>query len=129
LAEAVLASVRQILPEALQPVAPRTAGIGLQPQTLLAVLTYCYARKIYGSQDIELCMCEDAQFRRLCQNEFPRWPALRRFRRYNREALQRCLEQTLSTSAMPAADSAQIAEEAAARIQIASWIDSEAADD
>ena len=39
-------------------------------------------------------MREDAHFRNLCRNEFPNWHAIRRFRRYNHEAVRQCLAET-----------------------------------
>ena len=70
-------------------------GLAFQPKALLALLTYCYAKETYAARDIEDCMCRDANFRRLCENEFPGAHIIRQFRRCNREAITRCLAEVL----------------------------------
>ena len=62
---------------------------------MLAALTYCYALGLFSSRDIEEMMRTDRGFRALCGMEFPDWRRLRRFRRHNREALRRTLEETI----------------------------------
>ena len=94
LASSVLDAVGRVNPRALQPVASPDAGAAFQPRVLLAILTYCYARGIYASEDVEAFLREDELFRLLCGNEFPDERTLRRFRRHNREALQASLEAT-----------------------------------
>jgi hypothetical protein len=146
----VLEAVRRIDGHVLRPVASVHAGIAFRTRMLLAMVTYCYAAGIYGSQDIEVVMREDATFRFLCGNEFPGWKAIRRFRSYNRDAIQRCLEETLrgatqlpnrrEAAAPPGQKSThpdrqegwiqeQFALEAEERIERAMWIDSMALDD
>jgi len=95
LAGVVLEAVRRIDNGALKPVASAQAGVAFRTRMLLAMVTYCYAAVIYGSQDIEAVMREDATFRFLCGNEFPGWKVIQRFRCYNREVIQRCLEEVL----------------------------------
>lgn len=88
-------AVRAIDENALRPVARRDAGLAYQPRILLALLSYCYAREIYGSEEVEALLRRDVEFRRLCQNEFPGARVFRRFRRENREALTGCLRTVL----------------------------------
>jgi len=95
LASLVLNAVRAVDERWLQPVASKGAGMAFQPRALLAMVTYCYVLEIYGSQDIEDLMRRDGLFRFLCANEFPDWHAVRRFRRNNRETIQRCLAEAL----------------------------------
>lgn len=144
LASSVLDAVARVNPRTLQPVAPPDAGAAFQPRVLLAVLTYCYARGIYASEDVEAFLREDELFRLLCGNEFPDERTLRRFRRHNREALQACLEATCARvlahlpergaagERLPTSDGTvdprQIAEHAAQRIEQAILIDSMAGD-
>ncbi len=90
----VLDAVSAVDQSSLRPVAPATAGIAFKPCNLLALLTYCYAAGIYGSQDIEDTLYRDGIFRLICGGEIPDWKSLRRFRRYNHAALQKCLEET-----------------------------------
>src|SRR5262245_11872733 len=100
LMKAVQAAVLATEAESLQAVARQDAGVAYQPRTLLALLTYCYAREIYGSEAVEDVMRRDLEFRQLCHNEFPGARLIRRFRRENREALRGCLIAALRFMAM-----------------------------
>ena len=88
----VLDAVQTVSEAELRPVAPLSAGVAVQPRTLLAFLTYYYATGVYASQDIEMIMRRDVTFRIVCGNEFPDSGTLRRFRRYNHDAIRQCLE-------------------------------------
>ena len=132
LAQAVQASVRTVDEHALRPVAQREAGLAFQPKTLLALLSYCYARQIYGSAHIEDDMARDAKFRQLCHDEFPDAAVLRRFRRENREPVRLCLtaalgflaEQKVEAGVVTKVSPAHLAEEATRRITMSMFIDS-----
>jgi len=131
LTQAVRSAVRAIEEAALQRVARRDAGLAFEPRTLLALLSYCYARDIYGSADIEDVLRRDANFRLICHNEFPGTRVIRRFRRENREALHRCLTAALRMLAEGApkiadeeAAGTAVAEDASRRIMKAMFIDS-----
>jgi transposase len=127
--EAVQAAVRDINAQNLRRVAPADAGIAFEPKTLLALLTYCYARRIYSSEDVEAVLRKDCGFRELCRNEFPGADLLRRFRRQNHESLQHCLQETLrfshpvSSSDLAHSSDAHLAEEADTRIMTAVLMD------
>ena len=95
LASLVVKAVRKVDERLLQPVAGKSAGVAYQPRQLLALVTYCYAAGIYPSQDIEDIMRKDRLFRFHCDNEFPDWHLIRRFRRYNRELIEQCLAEIL----------------------------------
>lgn len=150
----VLDAVLSVDESTLRPVAPSTAGFAFRPKTLLALLTYCYAVGIYGSEDIEAVMYRDAIFRCFCVNEIPDWKSLKRFRRHNHEAIQQCLEEVCACvasadsqgcarlnrgSAGPptgaggvrsgGVDDVEMESEAERRIEQAMWIDSMALDD
>jgi transposase len=133
LSQAVQQTVRWVDDSALRRVAPREAGPAFEPRTLLAILTYCYAREIYGSADIEDRMRRDEPFRRLCKNEFPGARVFRRFRRENREVLQNCLYEVLrwlmSGSGAPTQGTTAITDEdialaASRRMSAAMFVDS-----
>ena len=94
LQDLVLAAVRQIDPR-LIPVPAAGAGIACQPRVLLGLLTCCYASGVFSSQEIEARVRKDPILILLCGQELPDWHLIRRFRRYNREAIQHCLEATL----------------------------------
>jgi transposase len=150
----VLDAVLTVEDSALRPVAPATAGIAFRPRTMLALLTYCYAMGIYGSENIEEVMYRDAIFRYFCGNEIPDWKSLKRFRRHNHEAIQKCLEEVCSCASSvnsrrcdrlhrgpagpPAGagsarygdvERAEMAGEAERRIELAMWIDHMTLDD
>lgn len=150
----VLDAVLTVHEATLRPVAAPSTGIAFRPKTMLALLTYCYAVGIYGSEDIEAVMYQDAIFRYFCGHEIPDWKSLKRFRRHNHEAVQKCLEAvcagvcTVNSQPRdrfnrgPAApptgagaarfggvDRAELAGEAERRIERAMWIDSMALDD
>ena len=75
-------------------VVPKTAG-GLPPESMLGVVSYCYAKGVYGSDDIGRKLNQDPAFRISCGNEMPRPEDIRRFRKLNREAIQKTLEKVL----------------------------------
>lgn len=134
---AVQNAARGVHESALRPVARRDAGVAFQPRTLLAILSYCYARQIFSSADIEGVMMRDANFRQRCGGEFPGPRVLRRFRRDNRDALHLCLKAGLKFLAdqksqaviVPAASEAELSEEASRRIIMAMFMDSMGLDD
>lgn len=131
LTQAVRSAVRAIEEAVLQRVARCDAGLAFEPRTLLALLSYCYARDIYGSAEIEDVLRRDANFRQICHNEFPGARVIRRFRRENRGALHRCLTAALRSVAEGAPKAADneagesaVAEDASRRIMKAMFIDS-----
>jgi len=132
LVQAVQNAVHEIDERMLHRVARVDAGLAFQPRTLLAMLTFCYAKEIYGSEQIEDVMRRDLNFRRLCQNEFPDAHLIRRFRRDNREviywcvmaALQFLFEQKVADGTVTKINDLQVAEEAKRRITMAMFIDS-----
>lgn len=74
-----------------QPVVVPKGG-ALPPKEMLGAVTYCYAKGVYRSEDIERKMKQDPEFRSAVQNEIPDAHAIRRFRRLNRAAIQATLE-------------------------------------
>ncbi len=131
LTQAVQAAVRDLDENTLRLVARRDAGLAFQPKALLALLTYCYAREIYGSEAVEDVMRRDDNFRQLCHNEFPGARLIRRFRRDNREPLRLCLiaalrflaVQKLQAGVVTNVKDTHLVEEANRRIIMAMFID------
>ena len=113
-------------------VAPADSGLAHQPRILLAMLGYCYAHGIYGSEEIEDALRRDSTFRWICGNEFPHARLIRKFRRANREVLQRVLQAGLMFIAGRSAPGAgpdfpdvpSLSEEASRRMMCAVFIDS-----
>lgn len=62
------------------------------PQTMLAILTYCYLRGIYGSAEIEEAFAKDGELSVLADCR-PDYELIRKFRRANRELVQQTLRQ------------------------------------
>jgi hypothetical protein len=131
LLESILSAVRKIEDQSLHPVASVSAGVAFAPKSLLALMTYCYATGIYGSEAIEDVMRKDLTFRRLCNEEFPAARQVRRFRQHNPEAVRDCLQSALlfltqdrASEGQPiSADHEQLREEASRRITAAMFID------
>jgi TPR repeat protein len=124
LAEAIQAVVRSV------DARPDT-GLAGRPQSLLALLAYCYARGIFGSREIEDTLWRDDGLRELTGREIPAARTLRRFRRDHREAVCHCLKAALkflsqragSSAAHDEAAEARFSEEANGRLMKAMFID------
>ncbi len=84
-------------------VVPKDAG-PLAPESMLGVVSYCYAKGIYGSDEIGRKMNQNPIFRASCQNLPPRPEDIRRFRRLNREAIQKTLVKALRYARKKVAD-------------------------
>jgi hypothetical protein len=95
--------VWQINPSELIPVAGGGSGMACQPRFLLGLLTYCYAAGIFSSQEIEAMVRKDAILSLLCGQDLPDGRIIRRFRRYNRAVIHRCLAATLDCVPRPSA--------------------------
>jgi hypothetical protein len=143
----ILNSIGRVAKNTLFPVASAEAGIAFEPRTLLSLLTYCYSMGVLSSRDIESCIGNSAFFRLVCQDEFPDWHTIRRFRRHNREVLRQCLQKTCleleelrrparASAGNPPVDGAEeksfvpegIMSSADDRIEEAVWLDSVALD-
>lgn len=105
-------------------------SIATQPRSLLALLVYHYAIGVMPSREIAAALWSDPQLRLLCDDDFPDWRQLRRFRRLNHDAVRKCLAQVLSgPSEAAAARGAQACDadwfaEAERRLTSAIWLDS-----
>ena len=74
-----------------QPIVPKDGG-ALPGEGMLGAVSYCYAKGVYTSEEIEHKMRRDPQLRESVQGEVPNANAIRRFRRLNRGAIQQTLE-------------------------------------
>jgi hypothetical protein len=112
--------------------APRNLDRSFQPRMMLFLLSYCYARQIYKSTDIEKLVLTDGLMRRCCGDEAPTAADLRRFRSEHREALLFCLtsalrglaDYDLAAGLITKVDEARIAADAKRRIITAMFADS-----
>jgi hypothetical protein len=131
LTQAVQATVERLNTSILRPVARSLSNLAFQPRFMLALLTYCYARQIYGSADVAGFLARDAALCKVCQNEFPGAGQIRQFRDDNRQAIRACLTAALSFLARQKMDAgivtkvneATLAEEASRRLTMATWMD------
>lgn len=68
-----------------------TAGRGLPPHALLAVLVFCYASEIFSAQEIARLCQANAACRAVGGGHLPFPAELRAFRQRNRTLIERCL--------------------------------------
>lgn len=74
-----------------QPVVPKDGG-AMPGEGMLGAVSYCYAKGVYTSEEIEHKMMRDPQLRESVQGDVPNAKAIRRFRQLNRGAIQETLE-------------------------------------
>jgi hypothetical protein len=121
----------------LIPVARVTNNLATQPRSILALLVYHYAIGTLASREIESALWSDAPLRSLCHGDLPDGRQLRRFRRLNHDAVQKCLAHVLAAQSHNATtreegasvDSRHWCAEANRRLTAAVWIDSMLADE
>jgi len=132
LAHAVAVAVRQVDQRMLAPVGGPNNNVAFEPRTLLAILTFCYARQIYGSAEVAALLHRDEHLRRLCADDIPLPETLRRFRIRNRLALTFCLkavlrflaEEKIAQGLLTKVSEEHVAEEASRRMITAMFTDS-----
>src|SRR5215831_16235447 len=90
----VVQAAAQVLGANLKP-AGLSFGKTCPPETLLAVLSYCYALQIYRSAEIAQMFRRGLGFRQLPGDPSPGVLTICRFRRENRDALHHCLTTAL----------------------------------
>jgi hypothetical protein len=73
------------------PIVPKESG-ALPGEQMLGAVSYCYAKGVYESEEIERKMMRDATLREAVHGEIPNAIAIRKFRRLNRGAIQQTLE-------------------------------------
>lgn len=97
---------------------------------LLTLLSYAYARGVYGSDEIEGRLRTDADLQYLCAREYPEAETLRQFRRREWIRLNRTLAQLLKLASAHCASqgSVDFDSEASLRMERAAATDSLALD-
>jgi hypothetical protein len=70
---------------------PKDTG-PLPAPSMLGIVSYCYAKGVYVSEEIENKLLKNPEVRAACGNEVPSAGAIRRFRRLNRDAILATLE-------------------------------------
>ena len=69
------------------------AGTELPPTQLLGAVSYCYAKGVYDSSEIEDKMRRNPELRAATHDNVPGAALIRRFRRLNREVIHTTLEE------------------------------------
>jgi hypothetical protein len=69
---------------------PSSSSDEFSPELMLRLITYCYAKGVYSSDEIERKLRKSP-----VRQPFPDAKSIQRFRRHNRAALQTALERTL----------------------------------
>ena len=82
---AVLEAVQQTCAKSARPVVVANFGPALPPHSMLGILTYCYAKGVYGSEDIERKLRQDAVLKTSHADRLPDSRTIRHFRRLNRD--------------------------------------------
>ena len=88
-------SIKDAAGKAVQEGAPVRApndGGALPPEQLLGAVSYCYAKGVYTSEDIERKMLHDPKLRDAVGGDMPSARAIRRFRVLNHDAIRNTLE-------------------------------------
>ena len=131
LPQAVEAAVGNIDFSSLKPVTGDAATAVFESRTMLALLTFCYARQVYSSKTIAAQLRRDFSFR-MSGRPVPDAGKLQQFRACNRAALDFCLRSALlflehekiRQGVVTHVKEAHIVEEASRRIVMAMFTDS-----
>jgi hypothetical protein len=87
----VRAAAQETVEKSGAPVMPREGG-ALTGKEMLGAVSYCYAKGVYESEEIERKMMKDSALRESLKGNVPDAKAIRRFRALNRGAIQSTLE-------------------------------------
>jgi Transposase domain (DUF772) len=75
-----------------KPVVAPVSNNALPAKEMLGAVAYCYAKGVYTSEEIERKMLTDPELRAATGGQIPDAHSIRRFRKFNREAIQATLE-------------------------------------
>jgi hypothetical protein len=76
-------------------VVPKDGG-SIPAETMLGVVSYCYTKGVYASEDIGRELGKEPLVQEIAHGDLPRPEDIRRFRRLNREAIQETVEKALA---------------------------------
>lgn len=76
-------------------VVPKDGG-AIPAGAMLGVVSYCYTKGVFASDDIGRKLASDAAVRAAVGDDIPRSEDIRRFRKLNREAIQSTVEKALA---------------------------------
>src|SRR5262245_3513907 len=66
-------------------------GFAFRPLVMLTALTYCYAKGVYRSEEIELMVHRDEGLRYVCTGSYPSWREFEEFRRSHYKVIRQTL--------------------------------------
>lgn len=87
---AIKMAAAEVTKQSGAPIVPKDGG-ALPPREMLGAVSYCYAKGVYTSEDIEGKMRRDPKLRESVGGDVPDARAIRRFRRLNRDAIRSTL--------------------------------------
>jgi len=76
-------------------VIPKDGG-AIPAASMLGVVSYCYTKGVFASDDIVRKLARDPSVRAVAGGDMPRSQDIRRFRKLNREAIQSTVEKALT---------------------------------
>lgn len=131
LEQAVHQAAGEVQEQLLKPLTPGDTQALVQTRALLSLMSFCFARQIYGSADLSDIARRDTVIGGGGAEGFPEAQIVRRFREDNQAAVQSCLVaalrflvgQKISLGALTKVSDAQLAEEANRRISMAALLD------
>lgn len=92
----VARAAHEVAEQSPTPVVVPQDGGSIPAETMLGVVSYCYTKGIYASEDIGRELSQEPLARQVAHGDVPRPEDIRRFRRLNREAIQKTVEKALA---------------------------------
>lgn len=89
-------AAHEVVEQSPTPVVVPKDGGSIPPETMLGVVSYCYTKGVYASEDIGRELGKEPLVQEVAHGDLPRPEDIRRFRRLNREAIQQTVEKALA---------------------------------
>lgn len=89
-------AAHEVVEQSPTPVVVPKDGGSIPPETMLGVVSYCYTKGVYASEDIGRELGKEPLVQHVTHGDLPRPEDIRRFRRLNREAIQQTVEKALA---------------------------------
>lgn len=89
-------AAHEVVEQSPTPVVVPHDGGSIPAETMLGVVSYCYTKGVYASEDIGRELSQEPLVRQVAHGDVPRPEDIRRFRRLNREAIQKTVEKALA---------------------------------
>ena len=89
-------AAHEVIEQSPTPVVVPQDGGSIPAETMLGVVSYCYTKGVYASEDIGRELSQEPLVQQVAHGDVPRPEDIRRFRRFNREAIQKTVEKALA---------------------------------